>query len=329
MVGRLKRILAISAIALAGIHPAGAAPLAQVAQIPLGAVKGPVSDLAIDYANQRLFVLEPEAGALAVADMAAGKLSQTLSGLDQPRGMARAPTDNRLYVATASGRLAIFAGVPLRPEGEVALGADPGPMHYDAGSERIYVSFGGRKIGIIDSTHNKHWENIRLDGDLGSVVLEDQGSRIFIAARAEPRILLADRDSNKQTGSWSTAGKGPAAALALDEDAGRLLAAFRAPPALAWFDLADGTMKGSTSACAEPAELLSDSSRHRVYLTCGEGRIQIFARDAAGAYAEVGSIDTVEGAVAAVLVPTSGRLYLAVPAAAGHEAEVRIYAPAG
>jgi len=36
----------------------------------------------------------------------------------------------------------------------------------------------------------------------------------------------------------------------------------------------------------------------------------------------------VPGATAAVLVPTSGRLYLAAPAAGGHAAEVRIYAPA-
>ncbi len=223
----------------------------------------------------------------------------------------------------------IYAGAPLKPEGSVDVGANPGLLYYDAGSERIYLDLAGRKIAIIDSTHNKHWDNIRLDAEPGAMALEDGGSRIFVAALGEPRILVADRDGNKQTGSWSTGANGSAATIALDEDGGRLLAAFRQPAVLAWFDLADGTLKGSIPACTEPGQLISDSFRHRAYLTCADGKIQVFTRDAAGAYADIGSVPTEKGAIKAVLVPTSGRLYLGVPAEGSHGAEIRVYAPAG
>jgi hypothetical protein len=308
--------------------PAQAAPLTQVGSIPLGPGKGAISTLVIDYANQRLFALEPEAGAVAVADLDKGALTQTVTGIAQPHGLARAPTDDRLYVSTGLGKLMVYAGVPLKAEGAVEIGPNPGALYYDPGSERIYLGFGGRKIGIIDSTHNKHWENIRLDGTPGPLALEDQGSRVFVGAQGESRILVADRDGNKQTASWSTGGNGDPASLALDEESGRLLAAFRRPPSLGWIDLADGAIKGQVASCAEPGQLLSDAGRHRIYLTCGEGEIQVFARDASGAYAAAGSVATAKHAFAAVLVPTSGRLYLGVPAEAGRPAEIRIYAPA-
>ena len=314
---------------LASAAVAEAAPLTQVGSIPLGDAKGAIGTLTIDYANQRLFVLEPAAGTLAVLDLAGGKLAQSVTGLKDPRGLARAPTDNRLYVSTGDGKLKIYAGTPLRAEKDLDIGANPGPLYYDAGSERFYMGYGGRKIAIIDSTHNKHWENIRLDAAPGPLALEDQGSRIFIAAAGEPRILVADRDGNKQTGSWRTSGSEAAAAIGLDEDGARLLAAFRQPAELAWLDLNDGALKGRAAACAEPGQILSDGSRRRAYLTCGDGRIKVFERDSSGGYADIGSVETAKGAVAAVLVPTSGRLYLGVPAEGGRAAEIRIYAPAG
>jgi len=326
----MVRILTAAAV-LAGLAcgQAGAAPLTQIGSIPLGDAKGAIADLGMDYANQRLFVLEPDAGTLAVVDLEGAKIAQSITGLADPRGLARAPTDNRLYVSTSGGKLMIYQGAPLKAEGSVEVGTNPGMLHYDAGSERIYLGLGGRKVAIIDSTHNKHWDNIRLDAEPGPLVLEDNGSRIFVGAAGEPRILVADRDGNKQTGSWSTGPNGAAEAVALDEDGGRLLAAFHQPAAIAWFDLNDGSLKGTAPACAEPGQLLTDDSRHRAYLICGDGRIQVFARDAAGAYADIGSVPTDKGAVAALLVPTSGRLFLGVPAEAGHGAEIRIYAPAG
>jgi len=329
MVRCLKVVGACAILFLATAGRADAAPLNQIGSISLGSAKGTVGAMVMDYANQRLFVLEPDAGALAVADLAVGRIAQTVTGIAGPRGLARAPTDNRLYVATGESRLLVYSGVPLRPEGTVELGSVPGPLYYDAGSERIYLGLAGRKIAIIDSTHNKHWENIRLNAEPGPLALEDVGSLIFAGVRGQPWIMVADRDGNKQTGRWSTGDKGVAVGLALDEDASRLVAAFSSPPSLAWFDLASGELRGSIAACPDPGQLLSDPGRHRIYLTCGDGRIEVFARNGTGGYSDLGAVDTVKGATAALLVPTSGRLYLGVPAEDGHPAEVRIYAPAG
>ncbi len=329
---RRRALTSFAFAAAVAATPPGAAraePLNKIGSIALGAVSGPINGLALDYANQRLFVLEGGAGRVAVIDLAAGSVNQTVQGLAAPTGLARAPADNRLYVGTGEGKIAIYSGVPLAPQPGISMGPELGALHYDAGSERIYLGFGAKKIAILDTTHNKHWNDIRLDGRAGPIALEDGGSLLFVGAVGEKRIIVADRDGNKQTASWATGDNADPLSLALDEDAGRLIAVFKQPAALAWFDLSDGTLKGQTEACTNAGQLLADASRSTIYLTCGEGRIEVYHRDFAGNYAKAGSIETVAGATAALIVPISGRLYLAVPSANGPPAEIRLYAPEG
>jgi DNA-binding beta-propeller fold protein YncE len=327
MVARASLTGTIVLACLVAAGAARAAPLTQIGSFPLGSAHGAIDDLAFDFANQRLFVLESGAGQIAVVDLATGTVIQTVTGLAKPSGLARDPEDDRLYVATSAGKLEAFEGAPLRAATGIAIGPEIGPLRYDPGSERIYFAFGSKKIAVVDTTHNKHWNDIRLNGRPGPLALEDDGTRLFIGAVGEGRILVADRGDNKQTASWTTASLTDPVALAIDAGAGRLLAAFRNPATLAWFDLAEGTAKGNTPACTEPGRLLADSDRGQIYLTCASGSIEIYGRDSTGSYAKQGSIETGPGATAALLSPTSGRLYLAVPAFAGHEAEIRIYAP--
>ena len=307
---------------------ASAQTLKQTGSIPLGNVAGDINGLVLDFANQRLFVLEGGAGQLAVVDLPANKVTQTIERLNAPVGLARAPTENRLYIANGDGKVLIYVGAPLKAETEVMLGKDLGAVHYDPGSERMYLPFGPSKVAIFDSIHNKHWNDTRLDGRAGPLALADGSTLMYIGAAGDKRIMVVDRDNNKQTGSWATGDWADPVSLALDEDAGRLVAAFGKPAGLVWFDLADGSMKGHADSCARPGQLLADGSRGAVYLTCADGSIQVFHRDAAGNYAKSGSIDTAPGATAAVMVPLSGRVFLAVPANGSQAAEIRIYEPA-
>jgi DNA-binding beta-propeller fold protein YncE len=323
-------VLAFAAAAAIGAtNLASAAQLALIGSIPVGPVAGQLTDLEIDYASQRLFVLERESGAIAVIDLPTETVTQTLRGLKAPRGLAHEPPNSQLYVALGDGKLAVLQGAPLRRTATLNIGSNLGPPYYDASSTRVYIGYDRRAIGVIDTARNRPLPSIGLDGDPGPLAFENLDTRLFAGAVGEKRILVADRATSKQLGSWSTGDSGDAAALALDEDAGLLIVAFRKPAGFAWFDLMGGSPRGRIEACAEPGDLLVDGIQARVYLTCGEGRIEIFQRGSAGNYSEVGAIDTQPGATAALLAPGGGRLYLAVPAASGRSAEIHIYAPGG
>jgi len=241
--------------------------------------------------------------------------------------LAHEPPNDQLYVALGDGKLAVLQGMPLRQTAQLSIGQDLTRPYYDPGTTRVYLGYDRRAIAAIDTAHNRKLPSIYLDGDPGPLAFESLGTRLFAALVGENRILLADRAANKQLGSWPTGDLGEATALALDEDAGHLIGAFPQASDLAWFDLSDGGVRGRAVACSEPARLIVDRLRTRVYLTCGEGLIEIFQRNPAGDYSKAYTLKTAPGATAALLTPTGDRLYLAVPASDGCRAEVRIYAP--
>jgi len=323
-------IALFTAVGMGAVGIGGSAvaePLAQLGSIPVASLTGPISDIDLDYAGRRLFLLARDSGAFAVIDLAGGTASRAVAGLPAPRGIAHEPPNGQIFIALGEGSLAVYQGEPPIRTALLHVGSDLGPPHYDAGTTRVYLAADRRSLAVLETSHDRLLPAIGLDGNPGALAFESDGSRLFAAATGEGRIMVADRVAGMQTGSLSTGDSGEAAALALDEDAGLLLVAFRQPAVLAWFDLVDGSAKGRTGACTEPGSLIADGGRGRVYLTCGEGRIEIYQRTPASGYQRIGKLDTAHGAVAALLAPLGDRLYLAVPATNERSAEVRIYEP--
>src|SRR3984957_4191625 len=102
-----------------------ATPLALEAKIPLGPISGRIDHLAIDVKRQRLFVAELGNDSLGVADLAAGKVLPTITGLKEPQGVAYAGFADSIYVANAGdGSVHVLRGDDLAPMGRIELGDD-------------------------------------------------------------------------------------------------------------------------------------------------------------------------------------------------------------
>jgi hypothetical protein len=69
-----------------------------------------------------------------------------------------------------------------------------------------------------------------------------------------------------------------------------------------------------------------DARRHRLYVSCGEGVIDVFGRDG-GEYARIARIPTVAGARTSLFVPATDRLYLAVRATLSEPAAIWVFRP--
>ena len=63
--------------------------------------------------------------------------------------------------------------------------------------------------------------------------------------------------------------------------------------------------------CGDSDDLSFDPKRRRAYVTCGEGAIDVFSRDADG-YRHIGRLATSSGARTSLFVPELDRMYLAV-----------------
>jgi hypothetical protein len=118
--------------------------------------------------------------------------------------------------------------------------------------------------------------------------------------------------------------------MALDEASHRVFVATRSPARLVVFDADLGHVVTTLPAVQDADDLYFDAERKRIYIPGGEGYISVFRQRDADHYDLLAKIQPAVGARTAGYFGKMGkkgfdRLYLAVPARAGRQAEVRIY----
>jgi hypothetical protein len=96
--------------------------------------------------------------------------------------------------------------------------------------------------------------------------------------------------------------------MAIDRDLHRVLVVFPRPPILMALSSQDGHVVAKTTACGDADDAFVDAKRRRVYVSCGEGVVDVFAADAAG-YRRLARVPTVSGARTSLFVPELDRLF--------------------
>jgi hypothetical protein len=72
-------------------------------------------------------------------------------------------------------------------------------------------------------------------------------------------------------------------------------------------------------------DIFYDATKKRVYVSCGEGVINIFQQQDANHYTAIVSVPTAQGARTSLLVPELHHFYLAVPHIANQESKVLLF----
>lgn len=301
-------------------------PLALETKIPLGDVSGRIDHLAVDVKRQRLFVAELGNDSLGVVDLASGKV-RTISGLSEPQGVAYVTTADSVYVANGGdGSVRELRGDNLAPIGRIELGDDADNVRVDTSRNRVLVGYGNGAIAVIDPATRTKVADIRLKGHPESFRLDPAGARIFINvpdARAIEVVDLAAGTSRL----LSTPGAGSNFPMAIDRDERRVLVVFRTPPVLMALSTEDEHVVAKTATCGDADDVFVDAKRHRVYVSCGEGVVDVFAADAPG-YRRIARVPTVSGARTSLFVPELDRLFVAVRARRNEPAAIWVFRPA-
>ncbi len=136
--------------------------------------------------------------------------------------------------------------------------------------------------------------------------------------------MVVDRETAKQIASWPMKVATANFPMALDPETQRVLVMFRYPAKLGAFAMADGAMVGDAQACGDADDLFLDAKRHRIYVSCGDGFIDVFD---AQTYRRVARISTAAGARTSFFAPELDRLMLAVRATGSEPAAVWVYRP--
>jgi hypothetical protein len=332
---KLRGAVSCSLVALAAILWGAPVPAAAQSsdalmqlegKIPLGAVAGRIDHMAIDLDRHRLFVAELGNDSVGVVDLDARKVVHRLSGLKEPQGLAYLASSDTLFVANGGdGSLRLFQGPDYAASGRIDLGDDADNVRVNQAGNRLIVGYGSGALGVIDAAGRNRIADIRLPAHPESFQLDPGSNRIYVNVPNRRIIAVVDQEAGKQIASWPMTVGSSNFPMALDQKAGRVLVMFRGPPKLGVLAMRDGALVAAVDACGDADDLFIDAKRHRVYVSCGAGIIDVFD---AKTYERTARIPTVAGARTSFFAPEIDRFMLAVRASAREPAAIWLFRPA-
>jgi DNA-binding beta-propeller fold protein YncE len=302
-------------------------PLILEAKIPLGQVSGRIDHLGIDVKRQRLLVAELGNNSLGVVDLAAGKVLRRISGLREPQGVAYVPSSDSVFVANAGdGSVRVLRGEDLTSIGHIDLGDDADNVRVDAARNRVLVGYGKGALSVIDPASLSKTADIRLKAHPEGFQIDETGTQVFVNVPDAREISVVDL-ATRSTQSLPTQGAGSNFPMAIDGEAHRFLVVFRSPPTLMALSSQGGHVAAKVETCGDADDVFVDRRRRRVYVSCGEGAVDVLELGEAG-YRRLARVPTVSGARTSLFVPELDRLFVAVRAGSNEPAAIWVFRPA-
>lgn len=293
-------------------------------KIPLGDVRGRIDHMAVDLNRKRLFVAELSNNTVGIVDVGQAKVLQVLSGQKEPQGVGYLPSTDTLYVANGGdGSLRLFQGPNYIASGRIDLGSDADNVRVDQSSQHVVVGYGNGALAVIDGAKRTKITEIRLSAHPEGFQLDPSTGPAYVNLPNARGIAVADLSSGKVIAIWPVGGASANFPMALDSI--HVLAVFRNPAKLGVFDKGDGSIVRMVDTCGDADDVFVDAKRHRIYVSCGAGVIDIFD---AQTYERLSRIPTVSGARTSLFVPELDRLFLAVRAGGGNPAAIWVFGPA-
>ncbi len=323
----LQAIVAlVSCYTFATVRAQTAAPLKLTQTIALPGVEGRIDHVAFDAAGERLFVCALGNNTVEVIDLRKAERIHSITGLGAPQGIVYIPELDRLFVANDKGGICkIYDAKSFQTVGELNFKDDADNVRYDDATKKIYVGFGSGGIAVVNAPDGKQIGSIKLSAHPEAFELEKQGKRIFINVPNSRDVAVIDRDKGEVIATWKTDlafGNFP---MALDETNHRLFLGCRMPSKLIVLNTDSGDVVTKIDISGDPDDVFYDSKRHRIYATCGAGKIDIIEQTGADAYRALAKIDTADGARTGLFVPERDTVFVAVPHRGSQQAEIRAY----
>jgi hypothetical protein len=149
-----------------------------------------------------------------------------------------------------------------------------------------------------------HPEGFQLDSNIG---------RAFVNVPDAHEIAVLDTNAGRQKAIWRTGDLRANFPMAFDGSRATVAVVFRDPPRLVVFDANSGRSVSELVSCRDADDVFFDQKRRRIYVSCGEGVVDVWKQDADG-YRQLDPLKTSSGARTSLFVPELDRLFVAARA---------------
>ena len=320
-------IIACSPLLAPSVASAGTQPLVLERTIPLPHVFGRIDHMAVDLARKRLIIAELGNGSVDVVDLGSGALVHRFDSVKQPQGLAYLPGLDLILVASGGDGSLEFYGGDFSRRGSVPLGEDADNIRVDPGSQIAIVGYGNGGLALVDIAHQALRRSIALPAHPESFQLDPHATRVYVNIPDAGQLAVVDLAAGRQVAKWQVPGLAENFPLAIDGTGAEIAVVFRSPPRLVLLDSRTGKVLGRTPTCTDADDASFDSSRKRIYVSCGEGVVDVFGQSAAGTR-HIARIPTLPGARTSLFVPELDRLFVAARAGElGTDAAILVFRP--
>jgi hypothetical protein len=301
-------------------------PLQLVQKIPLPEIEGRIDHMALDLSRDRLLVAALASHRLELVDLEAHKVIHSILGLNEPQGVVYIPGLDRLFVADGGdGNVNAYDGKSFAKVGSIAFDDDADNLRYDPSAKIVYVGYGAGAIGAIDVTSLQRKGNVKLRGHPESFQLEQVGTKLYVNVPAAKEIAVIDRSTMSVITNWPLNQLNANFPMSLDEKGQRLFIGTRQPARVLVQDITSGRPIVELTIAGDTDDLFYDARRRQLYVSCGEGVLEVFREEAQNHFRELSQIPTVHGARTCLMDSQGGRLFLAVPRSNKGPAAIWIY----
>jgi hypothetical protein len=305
-------------------------PLLLEQRIPLAEVSGRIDHMAVDLRRQRLFVAELGNGTIDIIDLTTGKAIHRIEGLREPQGIAYAAKADMLAVASAGdGSVRLFRGENFAPAGTIDLGNDADNVRTDSQTGNLVVGYGSGGLAVVDPQRRSIVSRIELPAHPEGFQLDPTSRRAFINLPDAHQIAVVDVATGKQVANWRVPGLRANFPMALDDQGAVIATVFRSPARWVLLDVNSGTATINLETCGDADDVFFDSKRRRIYVSCGEGSVDVLEQGSTG-YHRLSLIETASGARTSLFVPELDRLFVAARAGFfgfGSDAAILVFRP--
>lgn len=334
----MKKIIMLGVAAFALSLPlfaqSGSAPLQLVQTIPL-TVEGRLDHLTADVKGMRLFVAALGNNTVEVIDLRAGKRVSSLTALQKPQGVWYVAELRKLFVASGNdGMCRVYNGKTLELIESIKLDLGADLVGYNPRSKLFYAGYGGEdakkdygNVAIINARTNKHIGDIRTKVHPGGILVDDSGRRIYVTLPATSEVAVIDAKSHEITKSWEAVQAKRTVALSLDSANSRLFVGARTPGHIIVYDIVSLDKVADFPTVGLLDGMFFDARQKRLYVSGGEGFIDVFQQRDADHYEPLARIATGPTARTSLFVPELNRYYVALPRNGEKGAEIRVYQP--
>ena len=302
-----------------------APPLVLERTITLPGVGGRIDHLAVDLQHRRLFVAELGNGTVEAVDLDTGKVAHRIGGLKEPQGLAYLPARNELVVASGGdGMVRFYDADTFVLTGSIHVGDDADNVHVEPRSGHVVVGYGTGALAVIDPATRRIVGALPLPAHPEGFRIDESGGRVIVNVPDAQQIVVGDLASGRVVTSWKAAHRWNFP-MALDPASGAAAVVYRLPSRLAVLDAGTGQVRQDLPACGDADDVFFDAKRHRLYVSCGTGKVDVL-QAGPGGYRAVASAGTRLGARTSLFVPELDRLFVAARAGlVGLEAAILVF----